>query len=175
MEMHTNGKPKLILNPRIGPRERFWPASRVADLLQKCQQDYGFEIWIIAGTADQDYVKKIAECMGGERLNTISLLELEKLGEILRLGSLFIGPDNGTSRLAASLGVPTIVLFGATRPSEWTIPSTAHVEIICKAVNCSPCSLQEKLTCRTRHCFTDISIEEVIYKVKKLVSYGVGH
>ena len=175
MEMHINDKPKLILNPRIGQREKFWPASRVADLLQKCQRDYGLEIWIIAGAVDQDYVEEIAERMEGEKPNTISLLELDTLGKILKPYSLFIGPDNGTSRLAASLGVPTIMLFGATRPCEWVPPPTAQVEIICKAVSCSPCSLQEKRACRTRHCFTDISIEEVIGKVKKLVGYGVGH
>jgi len=175
MEMYLNDKPKLILNPRIGQREKFWPASRVADLFLKCHQDYGLELWIIAGDSDQYYVEEIADRMGREKLNTISLLELDTLGKILKPYSLFIGPDSGTSRLAASLGVPTIMLFGATRPYEWTAPPMAQVEIICKAVSCSPCSLQEKRACRTKHCFTDISIDEVIGKVKKLVGYGEGH
>ncbi|MEW5803308.1 MAG: glycosyltransferase family 9 protein [bacterium] len=172
MERYSNGKPKLILNPRIGQGKRFWPASRVGDLLQKCRQDFGFEIWIIAGPQDRDYVEEISEHMGGERPHTISLLDLDQLGAILKPCGLFIGPDSGTSRLAASLGVPTVVLFGTTRPSQWGAPPTAQIEVISKDARCSPCSIPQKLACQTRHCFMDISIEEVIGKVKKLIGYG---
>ncbi|MEW6379712.1 MAG: glycosyltransferase family 9 protein [bacterium] len=171
MENCSNGKPKLILNPRIGQGENFWPASRVADLFWKCQEDYSFETWIIAGFTDQDYVKEITDRMKGEKPRTISLLELDKLGEMLRSCNLFIGPDGGTSRLAASLGVPCIILFGPTKPAAWAAPSGTRNEIIWKGVACSPCSLEYRRTCRSRQCFTAISIREVIGKIEKISVY----
>jgi|GEM_PF-2856104 len=171
MENHSTGKPKLVLNPRIGYGEKFWPASRTADLLCKCQQDYGFEIWIIAGLTDQDYVKEITDRMKGERPNTISLLELDKLGEIISSCNLFIGPDGGTSRLAASLGVPCIILFGPTKPFAWPGRAGARNEIIWKGLPCSPCSPEYRRSCRSRECFTAISIDEVISRIEKIFAY----
>lgn len=168
-------KPKLILNPRIGRKEQFWPASRVADLLRKCQQDYGFELWIIAGSSDKDYIKEVVYQMRGEKLNTVNLSKLDTLGEQLKRSQLFIGADVGTSRLAVSLGVPSIIFFGATRPSGWmTEVDRNQVEVIYKEVPCYPCALPDPHDCPDKHCFTAISVEDIIDKVEKIINRDKG-
>ena len=170
MSTHLSVKPKLIINPRIGRRERFWPASRLTKLLKQCQQKYRFEIWIIAGSSDQDYVKQIMEYIGEEKPKIIELLKLDKLVKILKDCGLFIGVDTGSTRLAASLGIPTIVLFGPTQPSAWPIStSTEKVMIINKKLNCSPCSYQDQFYCLTKHCFTDITLEDILEKIEIMV------
>ena len=162
-------KPKLIINPRMGRRERFWPASRLTKLLKQCQKNYHFEIWLIAGSSDQDYIRQIMGYIGEEKPRIIELLKLDKLVIILKSCGLFIGVDTGTTRLAASLGIPTIVLFGPTQPSGWpTSTSTGKVAIINKKLNCSPCSYQNQFYCQTKQCFADITLKDILEKIEKI-------
>ncbi|HMK35522.1 MAG TPA: glycosyltransferase family 9 protein [Desulfomonilaceae bacterium] len=50
---------------------------------------------------------------------------LDKLRKILRNASLFIGNDSGMSHLAAALGVPAMVFYVSTDPTQWApwVPS----------------------------------------------------
>ena len=41
----------------------------------------------------------------------------------------FVGNDSGVSHLAAALGVPTVALFGPTRPEHWA-PRGERVRVL---------------------------------------------
>ncbi|MGA1875772.1 MAG: glycosyltransferase family 9 protein [bacterium] len=158
---------KVMINPRLGRGEKFWPAHRIAVLIQQTWQRHASEIWIVAGSSDQDYVKQILDLTGHINLKVIELLQLEELVAVLKTCSLFIGVDTGTTRLAISLGVPAVVLFGPTQPSEWYLTMNG-VEVLNKRLSCSPCSPQRRLSCRTRQCLADISPEDVLHGISNL-------
>jgi heptosyltransferase-3 len=44
---------------------------------------------------------------------------LAQTADVLRLASLYVGPDTATTHLAAACGTPTVALFGPTDPVIW--------------------------------------------------------
>jgi ADP-heptose:LPS heptosyltransferase len=53
---------------------------------------------------------------------------------------MFVGTDCGPRHLAASLGVPTVTLFGPTDPVGWNPADPDHVSVR-TALDFSPCDL----------------------------------
>ena len=58
--------------------------------------------------------------------------DLAELARWLASASVYIGNDSGISHLAASLGTPTVALFGPTRPEVWA-PRGPRVKILAKS------------------------------------------
>jgi ADP-heptose:LPS heptosyltransferase len=67
---------------------------------------------------------------------------LLELAQLLVRARIFVGTDCGPRHLAASLGVPTVTLFGPTDPVGWNPADPAHVSVRTGEI-CSPCDLTE--------------------------------
>jgi heptosyltransferase-2 len=83
------------------------------------------------------------------------------LGEFIDLAaacSVFLTNDSGSMHIAASLGVPTIAIFGATDHIA-TGPTGPLARVIREPVECSPCLLRE---CPIDHrCMKAVSADQV--------------
>ncbi len=92
---------------------------------------------------------------------------LREVAAILRDADLFVGNDSGLMHLSASLGTPTLGLFGSTNP-DWTRPRgprVAHVAV--EGYDCSPCHLRE---CpRDDFCLASLSPERVARAAEDLL------
>lgn len=75
--------------------------------------------------------------------------------------------DSGAPHVAASLGTPTVVLFGSTSP-EWTAPMGDRVRVLQFKVHCNPCF---RRTCPTQlECFNGIEPSEVLASVRAMLN-----
>ncbi|MCI0450968.1 MAG: lipopolysaccharide heptosyltransferase II [Candidatus Latescibacteria bacterium] len=92
------------------------------------------------------------------------------LGEFFALvegARAVLANDSGAPHVAASLGVPAVVLFGSTSP-EWTAPLGDRVRILQHKVHCNPCF---RRTCPTQlECFNGIEPADVLANVRALTS-----
>ena len=167
MKENFKNKPLLLINPRIGQKRMFWPASRLAKLLILCQEKYAFELGIITGTSDYYYLNELIALLE-DKPQVIKLAQLEMLGNYLKSCFVYIGIDTGTSRLAAALGVSTIILFGPQKPSKWTLKND-KVQIIYSNASCSPCLPQRQSYCQAKECYLNISVEKIIHKINNII------
>ena len=77
---------------------------------------------------------------------------------------IFISADSGPAHLAASLNIPTIVLFGPTS-EKITGPKGRGVRIIRQDIDCQiPCY---KTDCKDNYCMTRITPDRVVDEVKR--------
>jgi heptosyltransferase I len=67
--------------------------------------------------------------------------------------------------LAAAVGTPVVALFGPTDPKR-TGPYGPGHEVVRAGLSCSPCFLKK---CPTKKCMEDISAEQVLAAVKKII------
>ncbi len=91
------------------------------------------------------------------------------IGEAMAMLSLcdgFAGNDSGSMHVAGALGIPTVGLYGSTRP-ERTGPLGTRTRVIYHPIECSPCL---EHTCRFGHynCLTQITAEEVLHALEEL-------
>ncbi len=69
--------------------------------------------------AEQTYVRHILEGSGTHTVNLVGQLRIAEVAEVLRVARLYVGPDTAMTHLAASLGIPTVALYGPSNPVLW--------------------------------------------------------
>ena len=91
---------------------------------------------------------------------------LEEFIEMAAACQLFLTNDSGAMHVASALGVPTVVVFGAT-DDEATGPSGNWSRVVRHQVECSPCLLRE---CPIDHrCMTGVTASQVVAAAHGLV------
>lgn len=74
---------------------------------------------MIVGPADERIMPLAREARANHGVFVLEELSLPTLGAVLHDADLYIGNDSGVTHLAASMGAPTIAIFGPTDPLVW--------------------------------------------------------
>lgn len=165
---------KNILNKTIigmapgasyGPAKR-WLAEGFKETANKLLNDFGATLIVFGGKDDYAICSEVLS--GLEGFNTAGKLELRNSIALISRCSLFITNDSGLMHIAASLGVPTLAIFGSTDP-KLTGPVGNIVKVIKKDIECSPCFDR---TCRYGHynCMKMITVNDVYSCASDLLS-----
>lgn len=102
----------VILNPGAGWASKLWPVERFAAVARGLHRRDGMPVVVVwGGDAERAAAERIvADSLGAAILAPPT--SLQDLGELARLGRLFISGDTGPLHLAAAVGTPCIGLFG---------------------------------------------------------------
>jgi len=99
-----------IIHPFATTAGKSWHASGFLAVAQHLK-DSGLEPVFIGGAAD-DFSP-----FGAFR--AVSGAPLSEIKSLIAAASLFVGNDSGPGHMAAALGVPAVVIFGASDPAIW--------------------------------------------------------
>lgn len=129
-------KPLILLHVGSGSRYKcaspeLW-ASIVKGLMMAQPK---WNICLVGGPADNDSVRNVQSLLNHLEYGMLTGMDLLQIGQYLQYAKLFIGHDSGLSHLAASFGVPSVLLFGPTDPEKWA-PRGTHVAVIRKFCHC---------------------------------------
>jgi lipopolysaccharide heptosyltransferase III len=102
----------VVIHPFSSHPVKTWPAERFRELAEKLC----VEVEWTAGPED-------------EWPEAIRFDDLLQLARWMTGAHLYIGNDSGIAHLAAAAGVPTLVLFGPSRPDVWA-PRAEHVTVV---------------------------------------------
>jgi heptosyltransferase III len=121
----NGGDRLLFVHPGAGGQEKRWASAGFAAVLESVAALAGHAVLIHQGPADFDAVAALTERLTAR---AISLREppLPLVAGALTHVAGYLGNDSGISHLAAAVGAPSIVLFGADR-LIWR-PWAEHVE-----------------------------------------------
>ncbi len=149
-----------------GGAKRWYP-SRFRKMMQLVSEKIDCT-WVIVGVdRDRPIAKDILSGFDGKVEDLVGRTSLARLIEELRGMQTLVTNDTGTMHLAASLGVPTVAIFGSTEPLLTRPLGPDHV-ILRHQVECSPCFQREcPLDFR---CMEAVKAEEVAAAVLNLVA-----
>jgi lipopolysaccharide heptosyltransferase I len=155
-----------VLCPFTTRPQKHWVEERWAELARRLGRDFSFR-WVLLGSG--------ADKAAGQHIRSLSPCSLEDLSGRTSLGQAaaivqraraLIGVDTGMTHLGIALGVPTVALFGSTRP--YLDPATAYAEVIYHRLPCSPC--RRHPTCGGAYtCMREISVEQVASTILALL------
>jgi heptosyltransferase-3 len=117
-------QPYIVLHP--GPLNAYkrWPLSYWQELITHLVND-GYQIILSSSPArqdlelNQDILSLLDINIRGSLINTEGRLSLPQAVTLLKGATLYIGVDTSVSHLSAACETPTIVLFGATPPTNF--------------------------------------------------------
>ncbi len=163
---HQNA-PLIAIAPAAayGPAKE-WPAARYGALVDLLAARDDAEVVLVGAPGEREKCVAVA---AASKIGAVVAAGHTTVGELIALLSLcdgFIGNDSGCAHLAATLGIPTVAIFGSTNP-ERTAPVGNRARVIYRKLQCSPCLAR---TCRFGHynCLTQIEPEELADAMRTL-------
>lgn len=154
---HLGEAPYIALCPFTTRPQKHWQVEswlRLADLLQA---QTGMNAVILGGPSDQPAGQVFADHPG--IINLTGQTRLAESAAIIRGAHGLIGVDTGLTHMGTAFGIPTVALFGSTRPYLFT--ESPATRVIYHDLDCSPC--RRRPTCGgSYHCLRDITPEEVL-------------
>ncbi len=141
-----------------GPAKE-WPAESYAALIDRLAGQRGAECVLVGAAAERGRCEAVAAATSAGAVVAAGRTSVGELVALLSLCDGFVGNDSGAMHVAAALGVPTVGIFGSTRPRR-TGPMGAATRVVENPIECSPCM---ERTCRFGHydCLRSISVERV--------------
>jgi heptosyltransferase-2 len=116
---------QIALHPGSGSEEKNWPEAKWAGLLQHLLRNTSSRLLLLGGEAEGDRLVRLLRVVAPdpERVQVAQNLPLVELARLMQKCAAFIGHDSGISHLAAALGLPGIILWGATQEEIWRPPT----------------------------------------------------
>ena len=116
-------RPRVLVALRSTDVRRHWPLDRWIELLHWLVSARGCEVVVCGGPADSMACTRIVsqlDAITAAHVHDLSAcVSLREAGALMKRMDLCIGVDSGFVHLAASLGVPAVVLVGPTDPNQW--------------------------------------------------------
>ncbi|OGP30529.1 MAG: lipopolysaccharide heptosyltransferase II [Deltaproteobacteria bacterium GWC2_42_11] len=169
----TSARPITGINPgaSYGKAKR-WLSERFAGVAGRLMNEYRAQIIIFGSKGDAAECREVAEGLKGDLINLCGRTNLRELISLIKRCSLFITNDSGPMHISASLGVPTVAVFGSTDP-RLTAPLGENVSVIKKDMECSPCFERE---CRYGHyeCLKMVTVDDVLAASVRFLRAGVN-
>jgi ADP-heptose:LPS heptosyltransferase len=101
---------KVVIHPFATTAGKTWGAGGFVEVAQYLRQS-GLEPVFIGGGGDDFSPFRAFRVVSGAPLSEIKRL--------IAGASMFVGNDSGPAHLAAALGVPSVVIFGASDAAIW--------------------------------------------------------
>jgi len=161
-------KPLVALCPFTTRPQKHWVEANWGELA-RALHDQGFQAVLIGGPADQDAAARIAASAPADMLNLTGQLKLDDSVALIATCQLLIGVDTGLTHMGTALRIPTVALFGSTRP--YLSGGTPLTKVMYDALPCSPC--RRRPTCDGRFdCMKQLTVPRVMAEAMTVYQPG---
>lgn len=124
-----------VLCPFTTRPQKHWFEDRWAALATALRAD-GYTPVMLGGPGDREAAERIAAAAPGV-VDLAGRLPLDQSVAVISDSRLVLGVDTGLTHMGSALGIPTVALFGSTRPYlEAGVPTT---HVLYEPLPCSPC------------------------------------
>jgi ADP-heptose:LPS heptosyltransferase len=152
-------KPIVAICTKSKEHVKNWPLDLWRDLMEAISSDCSI---IHLGDNKEPQLKDTL-CFAGKH-------SMRESAALLSLADLFIGPDSLLMHIASGLDIPSIIIFGGSRPVN-SLGYSQNVNLA-TTPDCCHCWIHDGYeTCEhSIKCMNDISVNEVFSAAKKLLS-----
>ena len=156
---HLEGKLVIGLNPSGGWYTKRWGLEHYARLGDLICERYGASMIILWGPGEEDDARFIKERMRIPAY-TSPKTTLSQLAAMIHRCAFIVSNDSGPMHIAASLGIPTLGIFGPTNPLQQGPYGDIHRWVRNEELECLECSLT---ACPIGNiCMTQLEVERVM-------------
>ena len=109
----------LALHPGSGSESKNWPENNWRELVKYLLDHSPLNLLLVGGEAEGEKLDRLSRLFPCDRLEIAQNTPLPDLASRLARCIGYIGHDSGVTHLASALGLPTLVLWGATNDKVW--------------------------------------------------------
>jgi len=126
----TDSVASLLAEHNIGPDRyavfvpgsahisKCWPVQNFAALADEITSRFGLSIIAIGTNEEKPLVRKLKSASNVQIADFAGLTDIPQLIALLNGAKVVVSNDTGPGHIAGALGVPVVIIFGATNPSR---------------------------------------------------------
>ena len=166
---------KIIMHPGAGNKSRIWGHKNFASFINHISEKYSVSVFLIGDRKEYRICEAIKQLSGENVYNTAGVMKIRESAALIEQGDMFIGNDSSMGHIAASFGVPSLILLGPTTP-ERCKPYNKRLTCIYHKFPCSPCLQNRCVLTGTEQgeCMESIKVEEVALLFEKIVQEQIN-
>lgn len=120
----------IAVHPAVGNPLRHWPEARWKNLLANILSQSSAKLLLVGGEAERAVLERLANALPPNRAEVLRNAPLSTLAARLASSQAFIGHDSGITHLAAAVGIPCTVLWGAGNQTVWKPLSDRKLDLL---------------------------------------------
>ena len=129
--------PYAALAPFTTRPQKHWFEARWAALADRLEAELGLQCVMLGGAESRASAGRIHQAAGGGLVDLAGRTSLPQSVAVIARAKLLVGVDTGLTHMGIARRVPTLALFGSTRPYLNT--STPAAQVLYEPLICSPC------------------------------------
>lgn len=163
---HDLGGGYAAICPFTTRPQKHWFEDAWAALVPRVRAELGLEVVMLGGPGDRPAAARLLAGMPKHLASAVGGTTLRQAAALIERARLLVGVDTGLMHMGTAFGIPTIALFGSTRPYlEADSPRTV---VLYKSLPCSPC--KRNPTCGGAFtCMREITPDDVIRAARMLL------
>ena len=165
----ANDKAILIgVSPFASWKYKQWGADNFQKVCERLTSDLEIKLVFFGKKEEEGLIRTVSQNINPSKMIHATGLSLRKVMSLINRCGLFFCNDSGLMHMASSLNIPVVAVFGPTHPCLGYYPLGKHQIVLHSNAPCSPCSRWGEKKCKYRKqlCFSDISTELVLSKIK---------
>lgn len=165
----TGGRKVVAIFPGAAHETKIYPLDQWKEVIRSTAGRY---VYLLLGSPKEEHLCRILhkQCPQNTIL-TDCRYALDQLIRIINDCDLVISNDSGPMHIAAALGLRQIAIFGATHPRLGFSPMNTNAIVLCRDLDCQPCSLHGGHSCPRGHykCMKEVSAETIAGLVDQIL------
>jgi ADP-heptose:LPS heptosyltransferase len=162
------GKKLALIHPAAAFATKQWSATNFARVIEFLAQA-GFSSVTIVGPGQS---KVIADVQSNCSVPVITFdLSLPEVTALAARSELFVGNDSGIAHIAASVGTPSVVIFGSSNIAHWRPWSRGPAEVVFEEMPCQPCHGYFCEQFENPECILRVPVSRVISAIERVMSF----
>jgi len=147
----------VAINGCASYKAKSWPLEKFATLADRFVERYGANVVFVWGPGEKSIAESICQQMKQPGI-VAPATTLKQLGALLKRCHIVVSNDTSPMHIAAAVGVPTVGIFGPTKPHLQGPWGQQHVTVQKKDLPCLGC---RKTKCEDLKCMEKLSVDEV--------------
>lgn len=140
--------------------EGYWPA-----LTRQLSDELGLRAVMLGGPGDRVAAARLAATEGV--LDLAGRTTLRQAAALIEHARLLVGVDTGLTHMGSAFAIPTIALFGSTRP--YLVTDSSRTVVLYKDLPCAPCKRHP--TCGGAYtCMREVTVDDVLAQARRLLA-----
>jgi ADP-heptose:LPS heptosyltransferase len=164
----SRGERYAVLRPGGAVPNKRWPVESFAQLARWLREEHGLVPIVNLGPGDEGIAAAVEQHLAPVSV-VVAALNLRQLIALMAGADLLVGNDTGPTHIAAALGKPCVVIFGASDSAVWRPWQTRH-RVVENPFPCERCPAGRCATFRESRCILTVTVDQVRQACQELLA-----
>lgn len=161
--------PLIAFSPASRRLTRRWPAEHYARLAALVTQRTKASVMVLWGPGERPLAEEVVRLASSPSVALApETATLSRLSALLKQAALLVSNCNGARHIAQASGVPTLGIYGSSRPESWTPPGDPrHQAVRNESLACIAC--QKSDCAQGLECLKGLAPQTVFAKLEEMM------